>query len=49
MHKTSKLNALDMELTRSWRMYSIRGWLRSYREREFVIFVPGYKEINLVV
>ena len=27
---TSKLNALDMELTRSWRMYSIWGWLRSY-------------------
>ena len=25
-----KLNALDMELTRSWRMYSMWGWLRSY-------------------
>ena len=27
---TSKLNALDMELTKSWQMYSIQGWLRSY-------------------
>ena len=31
---TGKLNALDMELTRSWRMYSIWGWLRSYKDSQ---------------
>ena len=35
-----KLNALDMELTRSWRMYRIWGWLRSYMYPRFPFIWP---------